>query len=94
MYPFPLVPQPIFAFQAPAAAQPNTGLLPPGQPAQHGQRLNTHLGDLRAGARRGWLPIHGLCLPGNLRLLKRGEEWGERVEIRDSRGERGKRDGG
>lgn len=69
---FPLPPSP----QTPAAAEPHAGLLPAGQPAQHGVRVHAHLRDLRAGARRGRLPLHGLRLAGDLRLLGRGE--GER----------------
>lgn len=72
--------------QAPPAAEPHPGLLPIGQPAQHGVRGHAHLPDLRAGARRGWLPLHGLRLPGDLRLLRRRrrrrcwEHWEEASE--------------
>lgn len=57
--------------QASAAAEPHAGLLPAGQPAQHGVSVHTHLRDLRAGERRGRLPLHGLRLAGDLRLLGR-----------------------
>lgn len=74
----PLFQQPVFYFpwsslslQAPAAAQPHPGFLPAGQPAQHGVRVHPHLRDLRAGAGRGRLPLHGLRLTGDLRLLGR-----------------------
>lgn len=55
--------------QASAAAEPHAGLLPAGQPAQHGVRVHGHLRDLRAGAGRGRLPLHGLRLAGDLRVL-------------------------
>lgn len=55
--------------QAPPPAEPDPGLLPTGQPAQHGLRLYHDLTNLRAGARRGRLPLHGLRLAGDLRLL-------------------------
>uniref|UniRef100_A0AC11BMN9 Uncharacterized protein n=1 Tax=Ovis aries TaxID=9940 RepID=A0AC11BMN9_SHEEP len=55
--------------EAPPAAQPHSSLLPAGEPAQHGERVHAHRGHIRAGEGRGWLPLHGLRLPGNLRLL-------------------------
>lgn len=55
--------------QAPPAAEPHAGLLPAGEPAQHGVGVHAHLGDLRAGARRGRLPLHGLRLARDVRLL-------------------------
>lgn len=62
--------------QTPTAAEPDAGLLPAGQPAQHGVGVHAHLRDLRAGARRGRLPLHGLRLAGDLRLLGSGWGWG------------------
>lgn len=68
--------------QTPPAAEPHAGLLPAGQPAQHGVRVHAHLRDLRAGARRGRLPLHGLRFPGDLWLLSTGRtgrtgRWGQ-----------------
>lgn len=62
--------------QTPTAAEPDAGLLPAGQPAQHGVGVHAHLRDLWAGARRGRLPLHGLRLAGDLRLLGSGWGWG------------------
>lgn len=42
----PLLPLPP---QAPLAAESHPGVLPAGEPAQHGQRVHPHLRDLRAG---------------------------------------------
>lgn len=58
-----------FGLQAPTAAEPHSGLLPLDQPAQHGQCVHPYLWDLWAGAWWRWLPVHGLCLPGDIWLL-------------------------
>lgn len=65
-----LVPLPL---QASLAAESDPGFLPAGEPAQHGECVYPHLGDLRAGEGRGWLPLHGLCFPGDLWLLRPAE---------------------
>lgn len=61
------------SIQASAPAEPHAGLLPAGEPAQHGVSVHTHLRDLRAGEGRGRLPLHGLRLARDLRLLGRGK---------------------
>lgn len=82
---------PALPHQAPPAAEPHTGLLPAGEPAQHGVGVHAHLGDLRAGARRGRLPLHGLRLAGDVRLLERrlwGGAWGGgRLRVLGGKGE-------
>lgn len=55
--------------QTSTAAEPHSGLLPLDQPAQHGQCVHPDLWDLWAGAWWRWLPLHGLCLPGDIWLL-------------------------
>lgn len=53
--------------QATPAAQLQPGLLPAGERAQHGERVHAHLRGLREREGRGWIPLHGLRLPGDLR---------------------------
>lgn len=55
--------------QAPTAAESYPGFLPVGEPAQHGERFHPHLWDLRTRERWRRLPLHGLCLTGDLWLL-------------------------
>ena len=50
----------------PAELKP--GFLPAGERPQHGVRVGRHRRGVRAGAGPRWLPVHGVRLPGDLRL--------------------------
>lgn len=62
-----LSPLPLTPPQAAPAAELQPGLLPAGERAQHGERVHAHLRGVREREGRGWVPVHGLRLPGDLR---------------------------